>query len=425
MKRIFLIVIIAACMIAAKPCILKTQIIKDSSLLVKIIEYTSRDSIVWDKMYQENYSYNKNGLLIKKSGNGTRRGDYYVEDWPGNRRFDFYRDSYDYLDSIIYNNKNQISEIYHFDNNSPWIEHSLYSYCPDDSVCEINKIRLTSGSLKFIEQFKTEFIYDKQKIMSKIFYHSIDSNLNIPEKRFDFIWKNNDLEFDIELQQFSNGNWGVKSKTGSGKFSNSGILLQYRIDSSSYSYGYNFDSTGKIVSFGRSGGDEITNTNYDYLNNLLQNKHKKTQIAFYPEPPAQFVLLNANCHTIYYYDKSDKITTDITIITWDPIGKAFDKTEYSYNNFTVEVKEEELSNSGFEIYPNPATSSIPIHLPPEYQTSPIKIYSVEGIEVYNVSGSGTGMPVPKGENIKIDVISFSPGVYYVKVGDRVCRFVKI
>ena len=75
----------------------------------------------------------------------------------------------------------------------------------------------------------------------------------------------------------------------------------------------------------------------------------------------------------------------------------------------------------FLIYPNPAESFITLNLPPEFQTSQIKIYSVEGICVYQTSDILKMSDV----SAKIDVSSFSPGVYYVKVGDRVLRFVKM
>jgi len=75
----------------------------------------------------------------------------------------------------------------------------------------------------------------------------------------------------------------------------------------------------------------------------------------------------------------------------------------------------------FSISPIPAESYIFLCLPPEYQSSTIKIYSVEGILVYQTSDIFKMSDV----SAKIDVSSFPAGVYYVKVGDRVCRFIKI
>ena len=55
----------------------------------------------------------------------------------------------------------------------------------------------------------------------------------------------------------------------------------------------------------------------------------------------------------------------------------------------------------------------PQHSYLKYNTQ-IKIYSIEGIEVLETAYKD-----------KIDVSSFAPGVYYVKVRNSVLRFVKI
>jgi len=80
-----------------------------------------------------------------------------------------------------------------------------------------------------------------------------------------------------------------------------------------------------------------------------------------------------------------------------------------------------LNSNPIYISPNPAESYIFLNLPPEYQTSQIKIYSIEGILVYQTSD------ILKMSDVSaiIDVSRFTSGVYYVKVGDRVCRFIKI
>jgi len=75
----------------------------------------------------------------------------------------------------------------------------------------------------------------------------------------------------------------------------------------------------------------------------------------------------------------------------------------------------------FSIFPDPAESYIYINLPLEFLTEKIKIYSIEGILVYQTSDILKMSDV----SAKIDVSRFAAGVYYVKVGDRVCRFIKI
>ena len=79
----------------------------------------------------------------------------------------------------------------------------------------------------------------------------------------------------------------------------------------------------------------------------------------------------------------------------------------------VSVVEIETGNI-YYLFPNPVESYISLSFPPEYQTSQIKIYSIEGIEVFETEYKE-----------KIDVSELVAGVYYVKVGDKVCRFVKM
>ena len=81
----------------------------------------------------------------------------------------------------------------------------------------------------------------------------------------------------------------------------------------------------------------------------------------------------------------------------------------------------EKNNMDIPIYPNPTDSYIYINLPSEFLTEKIKIYSVEGILVYQTSDILKMSDV----SAKIDVSRFPAGVYYVKVGNRVCRFIKI
>ena len=93
---------------------------------------------------------------------------------------------------------------------------------------------------------------------------------------------------------------------------------------------------------------------------------------------------------------------------------------YKYTWDNGEAVPEKPETSNFSISPNPARNFISLHLPPEYESSSIKIYSIEGILVYQTSDTFEVSDV-----YKIDVSNFSPGVYYVKAGDRVCRFIKM
>lgn len=70
------------------------------------------------------------------------------------------------------------------------------------------------------------------------------------------------------------------------------------------------------------------------------------------------------------------------------------------------------------IYPNPAKDYIEIiHSPssPSFQNSTVEIYTVLGEKVMSVLAK---------ENLKIDISGLADGVYFIKVGEVVGRFIK-
>jgi len=81
---------------------------------------------------------------------------------------------------------------------------------------------------------------------------------------------------------------------------------------------------------------------------------------------------------------------------------------YSY------IKNSSTTNIEFNVFPNPSENEITINYPSNYLSSQIKIYSIEGIEVLESEYKD-----------KIDVSGFATGVYYIKVADKVLRFIKI
>ncbi len=78
------------------------------------------------------------------------------------------------------------------------------------------------------------------------------------------------------------------------------------------------------------------------------------------------------------------------------------------------------------ISPNPATDYIEITSPSINHT--LKGV-VEGVQIYNVFGEGVWKVLPSGEDlggvIRMDVSSLPPGVYFVRVGEKVGKFVKM
>jgi photosystem II stability/assembly factor-like uncharacterized protein len=86
-------------------------------------------------------------------------------------------------------------------------------------------------------------------------------------------------------------------------------------------------------------------------------------------------------------------------------------------------------NSKINISPNPAEEYIEIRIPSREGAGgvEIKIYNLPGECVLSVTDAGGTHPlIPSQEgNIRIDVSGLPPGIYFVRVGDWVGRFVKI
>jgi|GEM_PF-2048492 len=89
--------------------------------------------------------------------------------------------------------------------------------------------------------------------------------------------------------------------------------------------------------------------------------------------------------------------------------------------------DEEISNPVlFRISPNPAMDFLEISYPPSINR--MVNHTVDGIAIYNVFGQKVINLTPAlsmlGEGVRIDVRSLSPGVYFLKIENKVCKFVK-
>jgi len=110
-------------------------------------------------------------------------------------------------------------------------------------------------------------------------------------------------------------------------------------------------------------------------------------------------------------------------------GDAFGPVYYrSFSEFSTKVNEQVGFSNSFSLSPNPATDFLEISYSPSINR--MVNHTVDGIAVYNVFGMNfpphlTSSATPQEGNLRIDVSTLSPGVYFVKVGEKVGKFVKI
>ena len=114
-------------------------------------------------------------------------------------------------------------------------------------------------------------------------------------------------------------------------------------------------------------------------------------------------------------------------------GKGLFKSYYASVHFDILSGVEDNNNVNNEIIvqPNPATEYININLS---SINPTLKRGVEGevfIEIYDVMGMkiqstpfNLTPTLSEGRGVRIDVSNLTPGVYFIKMGERVEKFVK-
>ncbi|MBX3042947.1 MAG: T9SS type A sorting domain-containing protein [Candidatus Kapabacteria bacterium] len=122
-------------------------------------------------------------------------------------------------------------------------------------------------------------------------------------------------------------------------------------------------------------------------------------------------------------DNPIKQSNELSLI--DKIKFARDKY---YNGLVTKILESEVRrNSELSVYPNPATDFITIQLSkkglqPFAATGKVQIFDALGLEVISTPSAAL---TPTGEgNLRIDVSHLPAGVYFIRVGNKVGKFVK-
>jgi WD40 repeat protein len=100
----------------------------------------------------------------------------------------------------------------------------------------------------------------------------------------------------------------------------------------------------------------------------------------------------------------------------------------NWNPTVIKEKDKEEPKFYFTISPNPASDYIEIDINDvilsEAKNLGMSIYDVLGVEVY-CSIATPPAPSQEGGKTRFDVSHLSPGVYFVRVGDVVSKFIKI
>ena len=120
----------------------------------------------------------------------------------------------------------------------------------------------------------------------------------------------------------------------------------------------------------------------------------------------------------------DLDSKNITDIAFGPDSTIWFGTDsgsvyYSEKPEFSSVRESQIE-TGINISPNPATDFIEISKPPEGSSNTVRIFNVFGEIVKNPTQT-----LPEGEDLRIDVSGLPSGMYFVRVGEKVGKFVKL
>ncbi len=185
----------------------------------------------------------------------------------------------------------------------------------------------------------------------------------------------------------------------------------------------------------KSGWYDSAKTKYFYLaNDLLEYKEEldlqnsgnnlKYEYTYNVENQEKTFFLydwNGSSWVLFYkvFDIYDENTNQTSFYsqTLDGTWKNTIKEEYTWNQYAVNIKS--LTNKEYRIYPNPVSNILNILLNnKEYGN----------IEIIDLSGKLILKTFKSKSNYKIDVSSFSKGVYFIKIftksGSNTFRFVK-
>lgn len=100
----------------------------------------------------------------------------------------------------------------------------------------------------------------------------------------------------------------------------------------------------------------------------------------------------------------------------------FDNTKYRNSSINLKSIAKNINKQSLTVYPNPSADKITIQGDiQDYST--IQIYDIMGLEVtYKLTNQTTFVDT---NSLQIDISPLPIGVYYIKIGDRIARFIKV
>lgn len=122
--------------------------------------------------------------------------------------------------------------------------------------------------------------------------------------------------------------------------------------------------------------------------------------------------------------RTNSLGPNSTYFTWYDLDDGKRLMYYSTNVSSVAAYTIDMPTTGIEdeeenhllLYPNPATNQVTIQIPSNEEATALKLITMAGKEIYNINAMGS--------KITIDLTSFTPGIYIVKLSTQNREYVK-
>jgi hypothetical protein len=412
--------------------------IGDTNVLASKILSKSYDNIVWNEVAKVVFDYNKFGLLVTQ----THFCDTTTYRSPTLAGGDFLESD----DTLYYDQYNRLIEKHIYSNH-----YSLYikktEYFSDNKIKKI-LVSQKNKDRSYLDFFElSNYFYDNDSL-SYVYFYSSDS-MNAEPKYRDYYTYNGKIQKDIYRQYKVNGVW-KDSTQQTFKYSPTGKLIYnlstYQYVERMYEYDpvtdlvlkekvyyvkvlrglreYKYNNKGQVIYIEETSPFDYYIEEYFYDNDKLSSIQHRTKNYLYLDVwvwdyiDTKFIYLNGQLiQKIFTYS-----------LNKDPYNTpGFGKIDYQYRMING-VDDEKTENTLISVSPNPATDFIEIDLTrwaPLDKWSP----SVE-IKIFNVFGQTVSTPVcseatPASGGQRIDVSGLVSGMYFVRIGDKVMKFVKL
>ena len=322
------------------------------------------------------------------------------------------RNTFEYTAS----NKVKSQSIYKWENNA-WVNYGLIhkSYNEYDSlICDSTFMWKEND---WVNSMLYIYGYDDARNLSLLEIYINEDNQWIKMEQYRYGYDEKRRRVETIKSMRANDEWVENSGRGTVEYRSDGQIANEK--------GYNLEnSEWKVVAV----------TEYKY-----NGDNKNTEILY--KILVEDVWTN-NYRYIYEYS-NDNILQNLKYQVWkdndwqksDNLLIFRDKyNEYSYNCYELNLQwlplsvEELQVLSQISLYPNPASDYIGIN--GLYQTlgngiEKVQIFNTLGIEVGQSSLTGDNSQVTMQDLLKINISQLPAGVYFVKVGGTVIKFVKI